>query len=66
MISARGSTMNKTRPKSQSRNFKKPAREKIANLCCCYVKNADGRLQDPCYDSIDHCSYEVAERTNSQ
>ena len=53
--------MNNPRPKSQTRIVDEPAQRKIANLCCCYVRNDEGRLQDPCYDSIDHCSYEDEE-----
>lgn len=26
-----------------------------ANLCCCYIMDADGTLQDPCYHPMDSC-----------
>lgn len=54
--------MDKARKKPQTSILDEPARWKKVNLCCCYVKDDDGRLQDPCYDSIDHCSYESTER----
>jgi hypothetical protein len=26
-----------------------------ANLCCCYIMDADGKLHDPCYHPADEC-----------
>jgi hypothetical protein len=26
-----------------------------ANLCCCYIMDADGSLHDPCYQPVDAC-----------
>ena len=25
------------------------------NLCCCYIMDADGKFQDPCYHPADTC-----------
>jgi len=25
------------------------------NLCCCYIMDADGKVQDPCYHPADKC-----------
>lgn len=58
--------MDKSHKKQQTPVFDDPALRKTANLCCCYFKDHDGRLQDPCYDTIDHCSYEHTERQKGQ
>ncbi|HSO20049.1 MAG TPA: hypothetical protein VLT88_11345 [Desulfosarcina sp.] len=26
-----------------------------ANLCCCYIMDAEGELHDPCYQPVDAC-----------
>ena len=26
-----------------------------ANLCCCYIMDADGKLHDPCFNPADEC-----------
>jgi hypothetical protein len=31
-----------------------------ANLCCCYILEDDGRIQDPCYLPVDECCSEQA------
>ena len=28
-----------------------------ANLCCCYIMGADGKLHDPCYHPADQCCH---------
>jgi len=30
------------------------------NLCCCYILEDDGRIQDPCYLPVDECCSEQA------
>ena len=47
--------MDETKEEQQSCMMRETDEAGSRNLCCCYILDEDGKIDDPCYHPVEAC-----------